>query len=235
MNCAIVDDEVFSIELLADKIKLFPNLTLVKKFTDPTVALLEINDEDGIDILFLNISMPRLTGLELGAKLRQKVRYLIFTSNSSKYAIEAFDIRAHDYLLKPIKKTRFIICIQSILLIEQNKYKAPNTDLLFVKSNLKGKFISIKLNEVILIYVEGHKLFIITKNQVYETSESLKNIENRLSNVPKFLRVHNSNMINIEKIIKIEGNTIDMSGNYKVPVSESYKSTLMNVIGINFK
>lgn len=232
LKCTIVADESFAIELLSEKLKLFPDLHLVKTFTDPTVALLEIKMEDKIDILFLDIDMPGLTGLELGAKLRHKVKYLIFTTAFSKYAVEAFRMRVQDYLLKPIDKIRFIESMNTILSIEQSKLQLPDRELFFIKSNIKGKFVSVPLGEIILIYVEGHKLFIITSGQQYETSESLKNIESKLLKDTRFLRVHNSNMINLKKIVKIEGNTIEMEGKYTVPISETYKSKLMNVIGV---
>jgi DNA-binding LytR/AlgR family response regulator len=235
LKCAIVDDESFAIELLADKLKLFSNLDLVETFTNPELALLKIGEEDSIDILFLDIDMPGMTGLELGAKLRKRVKYLIFTTAFSNYALDAFGVKANDYLLKPIEQIRFIESIQSILSLERKRQSTNQSNLLFIKSNLKGKFLSVKLSEVSLIYVEGHKLIMISNDQRYETTESLKNIEARLSDDIRFLRVHNSNLINIEKIVKIEGNTIELIGRYKVPVSDRYKEKLMSVVGLKYE
>lgn len=232
LKCVILDDETFAIELLADKIKLFPDLEIYKTYTSPMVALLEISEEDEIDILFLDIDMPGLTGIELGSKLRHKVKYLIFTTAFSKYAIDAFGIKAQDYLLKPIEEFRFIEAIQSILSLEKKHRVTPQRDLLFIKGTLKGKYLGLKLADLILIYVEGHKIFIKTEDNHYETTESLKNIESRLSNDSRFLRVHNSNIINVEKIVKIEGNTIEMVNEYKVPISENHKASLLSVIGL---
>ena len=232
LKCAIVDDESFAIELLSDHIKLFQELSLVKTFTSPVNALLEIKGDDKIDILFLDIDMPEITGLELATKLRSCVKYLIFTTAFSKYALQAFGVKANDYLLKPIDKKSFIESVQSIIVGESQKKLNRLGELLFIKSNVKGKFVSIKLVDIILMYVEGHKLFIITAEQRYETSESLKNIGDRLSEYTRFLKVHNSNIINLDKIIKLEGNTIEMEGRYKVPVSENRKAQLLQVIGI---
>jgi len=231
LKCAIVDDENFAIELLSDHIKLFQELNVVKSFTDPAEALVKITPEDRIDILFLDIDMPGLSGLELGMRLKSRVKYIIFTTAFSKYALEAFGVRAQDYLLKPIEKIKFIESIQEILELEKRRLPVSK-DLLFVKSNLKGKFVGIKISQVILIYIEGHRLFIVEKNQKYETTESLKNIEQRLSDNLNFLRIHNSNIVNLEKIIKIEGNTIELEGKYKVPISEKYKPKLINAIGV---
>ncbi|GGE51768.1 LytR/AlgR family response regulator transcription factor [Pedobacter psychrotolerans] len=232
LKCAIVDDESFAIELLSENIKLFLDLKLIKTFNDPIQALVNISKEDKIDILFLDIDMPELSGIELGQRLRDRVKYVIFTTAYSKYAIDAFRIKADDYLLKPIEKLRFIESMQSILAKECNLSSQKSRSLIFIKSNVKGKFISIKLNDITLVYVEGHKLFIVTQTQLHETSESLKNTVLKLSHDSRFLRVHNSNLINIERIVKIEGNTIEMEGNYKVPVSETYKKKLMDTLGM---
>lgn len=235
LKCAIVDDENFAIELLSDHIKLFPELTLVKTFTNPVSALLNIQQDDEIDILFLDIDMPEITGLDLAKKLRSHVKYIIFTTAFSKYALEAFGVKANDYILKPIDKKSFIESIQTIIVAETKKTSDRPTELLFVKSNIKGKFVSIRLGDIILIYVEGHKLFIVTAEQSYETSDSLKNIGVKLSKDTRFLKVHNSNIINLDKIIKIEGNTIEMAGKYKVPVSDNRKAQLLQAIGIDSK
>lgn len=235
LKCAIVDDESFAIELLSDHIKLLPDLTLAKTFTNPVSALLSIQQSDEIDILFLDIDMPEITGLELAAKLRSRVKFLIFTTAFSKYALEAFGVKANDYLLKPIDKKSFIESIQAITAAESKKTRDRPTELLFVKSNVKGKFVSVILKDIIVIYVEGHKLFIVTADQQYETSDSLKNIGIKLSRDTRFLKVHNSNIINLDQIIKIEGNTIEMTGKYKVPVSENRKAQLLKAIGIDNK
>jgi two-component system LytT family response regulator len=235
LNCVIVDDEGYAIELLIEHINLFPELRVIKTFTDPTKALLEISIKDNIDILFLDIDMPTITGLELGRKLRDKTKFLIYTTAHSEYAIHAFGIKAQDYLLKPIDKVRFIDSIQSVFSSVQSTSKPQLPGLLFIKSKLKGKFLSVKLVEVILIYVEGHKLFIVTRGELYETAESLKNIEHKLQGDSRFMRVHNSNLVNLDKIIKIEGNTIEMEGKYKVPVSEFHKPKLLQIIGMDGK
>jgi two-component system LytT family response regulator len=234
LNCVIVDDENFAIELLADHVKLFQELSLIKTFTDPIKALIEIKKEDKIDILFLDIDMPGLTGLELASKLRPLCKYLIFTTAFSKYALEAFGVKANDYLLKPIDKRKFIESIQALIMLETPNAKIQS-ELLFVKSSVKGKFVAIRLSEVILIYVEGHKLFIITGNNRYETADSLKNIAFKLTNDERFLKVHNSNIINLRKILKIDGNTIELEGKYKVPLSESHKAKLLNTLGLDTK
>ncbi|RDC56174.1 DNA-binding response regulator [Pedobacter chinensis] len=235
LKCAIVDDENFAIELLAEKMAILPDLQLVKTFTSPLKALAEISEADDIDILFLDIDMPELTGIDLAGKLQPRVKYIIFITAFAKYALDAFGVKAYDYLLKPIEKLRFIDTIQSIIEKEQKKIKSRTTDLIFVKSNLKGKYNMVKRSEIILIYIDGHKLFLITHTEKFETTETLKNIQERLAHDSRFLRVHQANIINIEKIINIEGNTIEMINSYKVPVSERYKPELMRLVTKDFK
>ena len=235
LKCAFVDDETFAIDLLTENIALIPDLVLVKSFTSPLKALTEISVADGIDILFLDIDMPELTGLDLANQLYTKVKYVIFVTAFVKYAFDAFEVRAYDYLLKPIEKLRFIATMQTILLKEQKKTAPATSNLLFVKSNLKGKFNTVKLSDIILIYIDGHKLYLVTHSEKFETTETIKKMEERLANDPRFLRVHLANIINIEKIKSIEGNTIEMPNGYKVPVSDRYKSELMSLVtkGLN--
>lgn len=233
MKCVIVDDESFAIELLSKYINLFPELDLVNTFTNPIKALIELSNIEELDILFLDIDMPEISGIQLASKLRKNFRYIIFTTAFSKYAVNAFGVKAFDYLLKPIEKVRFFETIDAVLKQEKLQLITPNKNILIVKNNVKGKFTSIHLNELVLVYIVGHKLHLITTNGNFETTGTIKNIAEYLSKDSRFMRVHHANIINLEKISSIEGNQIYMNNKFVIPISERYKPLLIQFINEN--
>ncbi|MGQ7854385.1 LytR/AlgR family response regulator transcription factor [Pedobacter sp. WC2501] len=234
LKCAIIDDEAFAIKLLEEQLALIPNLSIHKIFTNPIKALVEISQEDEIDILFLDIDMPELSGIDLAAKLVGKVRFIIFTTAYSQYALEAFGVYAFDYLLKPIEPIKLIDSVNRVL---QN-YRQPqqyslSKNIFFIKGEFKGKYIGIKSDDIILFYTKEHYIMIETTTGQYRTNESLRHIEEKLVNDERFIRVHQSNIINMEKIQHVDGNTIYLSNKWKVPVSDFYKKKFMELLSKN--
>jgi len=228
INCAIVDDEPYAIELIRQQIKNLPQLVVTKTFSDPVAALAEISASDNIHILFLDIDMPELSGLDLALKLKNRVKHIVFVTAYPNFALEAFGVRADDYLLKPIEPFRFIESVQNILSGEPSaNLEDPN---LFIKGELKGKYLNIQVDEIILIYVKSHLMYIETINGQFKTNETLKHVEERLKTRKKFLRVHHSNIVNAERIVKVEGNMIYMQGKWEVPISDNYKKEFIELL-----
>nr|WP_199158818.1 LytTR family DNA-binding domain-containing protein [Pedobacter sp. ASV2] len=232
LKCAIIDDEEFAIKLLIEHIEIIHDLIIFKTFTNPLIALANICDTDEIDILFLDIDMPSLSGIDLAAKLIHKVKHVIFTTAHTEYALQAFGVNACGYLLKPINPVRFIETVTRIINIERKNEtnRQKNDNLFFIKGDLKGKFIGISPDEIILFYTNDHHINIETTSSQYKTSDTMKNIEERLKDDERFIRVHQSNIINTEKIVHVDGNTVFLINNWKVPVSEQYKKSLMTFI-----
>lgn len=233
LKCIIVDDEAFSIELLSDRISFFKNLEVYKTFTNPLDALAEISTSEGIDILFIDIDMPELSGLNLAEKIRHKVRYIVFTTAYPQFALEAFGVKAYDYLLKPIDNLKFVESISRLtsLANEAVPGSTKNDDFIFIKGDLKGKYIKLRPENIVLIYTRSHMVFIETEQEQFKTNDTIRNMESQLLSADKrFLRVHQSNIVNVDKILKIEGNTIYLEHKWEVPIGENYKKTVMEFV-----
>ncbi|WP_316805036.1 LytTR family DNA-binding domain-containing protein [Pedobacter nototheniae] len=233
LKCVIIDDEDFAVKLLSEYIEMIQELVIIKTFTNPLTALAEITYADEIDILFLDIDMPGLSGIDLATVLTNKIKHLIFTTGHDQYALQAFAVNAEGYLLKPINPLRFIETVKRILNKEEKKIdvvKKKKDNLFFIKGDVKGRFIGISPDEIILFYTNAHYITIETTSNQYQTNDTMKNIEERLKDDIRFIRVHQSNIINTEKIIQVDGNTVFLTNNWKVPVSEHYKKSFMNFI-----
>ena len=230
-TCIAIDDEypaTLVIESFAAKI---PDLNLVKSFTKAEEALKFIN-ENNIDIIFLDIQMPNINGIEFIQNLR-KDHKIIFTTAYDKYAVEGFKLEATDYLLKPFPFDRFVQATnKAIKQIElenkatQASTKRDDKDFISVKSDYKLH--KIQLSDI--DYIEGLKAYIsiFVNGKRVIVLESLKNIE---SNLPsdRFIRVHKSYIVPIQKIKLMDGNMLDL-GLKKIPIGKSYKEIVIKSV-----
>ncbi|MGN7986486.1 MULTISPECIES: LytR/AlgR family response regulator transcription factor [Pedobacter] len=228
IRCVIIDDERHAILLLTTYISSIPNLELVKTFNNPLEALSGICIEDEIDIIFLDIEMPYLTGLELALELKPKVRSIIFTSAFDR-SLEAFEVRATHYLLKPIKLAKFTQIVVGVMENELSLKQQPGKNIKFYKTGEKGKLTRLKKQDI--LYFEGAKNYVTmvtskTEQLVYLT---LKDVE-KIFSKDLFYRVHRSHIINARKIQKIVGNTINLGQGHQVQMGETYKKGLIKFL-----
>jgi len=232
LKCIIIDDEQHAIDLLSDYISELPSLYLYKSYTNPILALDEIKVEDEIDIIWLDIDMPSMSGLELAKALRQKTRKLVFTTAHTQYAVEAFEVRADHYLLKPIKLSRFVGLV--IEIVEKlQKEITTKSDFFYIKGDEKGKLIRVDLNDIIM--VEGLKNYIViyTKNEKLTTYLTMIEAEQALLEDGRFMRIHKSFIINIDEIKKITGNTVYLTNDVEIVLGVSYKDKFNEYINDN--
>lgn len=222
-RCLVVDDEQHAIDLLREYIQSIPQLTLAKTFQDPVEALLETAPEVGYDFVFLDIDMPRLSGLDLARSLRSKTTFLIFTTAHAKYAAEAFDVRADHFLLKPFGMTKFALAIHHLLKEKETAPPVGPDSSFYIRSSQRNKLIKICPEDI--ISVEGLKNYvrINTCHAQYVAYLTLKEIEHLLSSTRGFIRVHKSFIIAEKYIERIDGRTIRLRGNQQVPIGETYK------------
>jgi DNA-binding LytR/AlgR family response regulator len=229
LKCVVIDDEQHAIEVLTDHIAEMPGLTVFKTFTSPVQALTEISTDDEIDLLFMDIDMPGINGLELAKNIREKAKYLIFTTAHPDYALQAFDVQSDQYLLKPISFAKFALGIDRILKKEANNAKAvpKETDqvaALYIKGDHKYAFSNIAIDEILYIKALQNYIQIITKSETHTTYLTLKEIEKALES-HAFIRVNKSNIVAKSAIKKVDGNIIRLVNNEMIQIGEGYKET----------
>ena len=230
LRCCVIDDEPLAQELIASYIEKTPFMELVGKFNSAQDAIKTIL-EDSIDIVFLDIHMPQLSGMEFARIVPSSCR-IIFTTAYDRYAIEGFRINALDYLMKPISYEEFVSSANRAMEWAELRRKAEETDNdkqhIIVKSEYKYMQIAIKD----IVFIEGLKdyvkIYLEDEKNPVTTLMSMKTLERFLPET-KFLRVHRSFIVNTSKIKIIERTRI-VFGNHYIPVSESYKQAFTNYI-----
>ena len=235
IKCAIVDDEPLAVELLASYVSKIPFLELCGKYTNATDALHGIGKQP-VDLLFLDIQMPELNGLELSRMVPENTR-IVFTTAFNQYAVDGFRANALDYLLKPISYADFMEACNKALqwfqLVQQNEQQpAAKTDeeptSIFVKSEYK--LLQINLDEI--RYIEGLKDYVkIYTEQSPHPILSLMNMKAIEQMLPtsRFIRVHRSFIVQKSKIREIERNRI-VFGDVYIPIGDSYKQAFLDFI-----
>ena len=238
IKCAIVDDEPLAVELLASYVNKIPFLELCGKYSNATDALHGIGEEP-VDLLFLDIQMPELNGLELSKMVPENTR-IVFTTAFNQYAVDGFRVNALDYLLKPISYADFLEAsnkaLQWFQLVQQNEQQAPaavpapeeEPRSIFVKSEYK--LLQIDLDDI--RYIEGLKDYvkIYTERSPHPILSlmNMKAIEQMLP-ASRFIRVHRSFIVQKSKIREIERNRI-VFGDVYIPIGDSYKQAFQDFI-----
>ena len=232
IKCLIVDDEQHAIDILVHYIKQTSYLELVASSTKPVEAL-QIVATQQVDLVFLDIQMPDLSGIDFIKAINGKAK-VILTTAYSEFAIEGFDLEVVDYLLKPIRFPRFLNAVQKAVKITAEKIveaeKKNEADYIFVKTESKGKLLKINLGDI--EYIEGMKNYVAIyrggqKTLVYT---NLKDLVNHLP-ADDFIRIHKSFIIPIARITGIEGNRVLIKNvNAEIQIGENYKPQLMEII-----
>lgn len=237
LRCCVIDDEPLAAGLIASYIEKTPFMELVGKFSSPKDAISSILN-DAIDVVFLDIQMPQLNGIEF-AKIIPPTMRIIFTTAYSNYAIDGFKVNALDYLLKPISYDEFLAAANRALhwheLTKQtngnqaasDKTSADN-DCIIIKSEYK--LIQIKIADI--IYIEGLKdyvkIYVEGTDKSIMSLLSMRTLEQKLPS-SQFMRIHRSFIVNLSKIRTIERNHI-VFDKVQLPISESYKEAFNNYI-----
>jgi two-component system LytT family response regulator len=234
IRCVAIDDEPLALNILVDYIEKTSFLVLSEKFTNPVKAFNYLNENEA-DLLFVDIQMPDLSGLDIVSKLRNKP-LIIFTTAYSEYAMDGFKADAIDYLLKPIdypdflkaanKARDWILSKSNILNIQSNK------DYLFIKSEYK----IIRINFDDIKYIQGMSEYVkihLTNAKPIMSLLSLKSLEATLPE-NMFMRVHKSYIVNLQKISVIEHNEIVYDDGIIIPISNQYKSKFQEFVDKNF-
>jgi DNA-binding LytR/AlgR family response regulator len=224
MKCLIVDDNTMARMALKQLVSQLPELELVKESSNATEALNALNAVQ-VDLLLLDIEMPEMTGLELTRKMGNKRPLIIFTTSKSDYAVEAFELSVVDYLVKPIALPRFKQAIEKASeALESNKeeVKVEEQGFVFVKDN--GVLKRISIDDILFLEAMGDYVKVHTAQKFHVVHATLKSIEEKLP-LSKFIRVHRSYIVAINKIDYIQEGTISI-GKSSIPVADTHKSNL---------
>ena len=230
LTCAIIGDEPLAISLLESYVNKTPFLQLVGKFNSALNALSELSSQP-VDLLFLDIQMPELNGLEFSRILKADTR-IIFTTAFEQYALDSYKVNALDYLLKPISYPDFLKAANKALqwyeLVKGNKGNENNTESIFIKTEYK--LVQVELRKI--LYIEGLKdyvkIFIEDEPHPILSLMSIKSLEELLPS-NRFIRVHRSFIVQPEKIKVIERNRIVFGKEY-IPISDNYKQKFMEFL-----
>lgn len=223
----LVDDEFLALQLLENFVKEVPHLELVAKTKSPVEAQNILNREN-IDLLFLDIQMPTLSGINLLKNLKNPP-LTIFTTAYSDYALTAFDLNVVDYLLKPFSFERFL---QAVDKAKTQLPKSTSTNRkegsIFLSVKADGKIVKVFFDDI--LFIEGLKEYvkIVCEKEYIVTFERLKNLEAILP-TNQFLRVHKSYLINTAKVTAMEGNLL-IIGTHFIPISRSKKEMVVKRI-----
>ncbi|MBS2099799.1 LytR/AlgR family response regulator transcription factor [Carboxylicivirga linearis] len=228
-----IDDEPLALQLLTSYIEKTPFLELIGAFDNPIDALEFLNHEE-VDLMFIDIQMPDLTGVEF-ARILEKPPKLVFTTAYEKYALEGFKLEAIDYLLKPFGYDDFLKAAKKAekqIDLESQETVDANNSFLFLKSDYKIR--RINFNDI--HYIEGLKdyvkVFLQHQDKPIMSLNSLKALESKLPD-EKFMRVHRSFIVNLEKIETIDRSRIVFGKEY-IPVSDQYKKQFKDFLDKNF-
>ncbi|WP_199118563.1 LytTR family DNA-binding domain-containing protein [Pedobacter sp. ASV28] len=241
IRCLAVDDEAYASEIISNYIKKTPFLELVGTTTNAFEAL-NLVQQGAVDLVFLDIQMPELTGIQFLKICGGKCK-VILTTAYTEYALEGFDLDVVDYLLKPISYERFYKAaskaqqlllggVQHASVLPESEEIIANVpmpnDFMFIKGDTKNKFIKVNYNEI--LYIEGLKNYvsIYTATQRIITYQTLREFEEQLPQ-PPFYRIHRSYIVSTEHIKMIDGNSVFI-GEQSLPIGETYRDDFFRLI-----
>jgi len=232
VNCIIVDDEALAREVLENHLDKIENIHVIASCKNALEAFQAVNSHH-VDLVFLDINMPDISGLSFAKSISDELK-IIFTTAYRDYAVDGFDLKAVDYLLKPISFERLLQGIHKYLdenaSHEQNPGEAlhiEKSDFIFVRAD--RKMAKVSFHEI--LYVESLSDYIkihLYDDKMLITRETLSNLEGRLPR-GKFLRTHRSFIVSLDKVERFTSDTIEI-GKYEIPISRSYRDTVIQLL-----
>ncbi|TAE08761.1 MAG: DNA-binding response regulator [Bacteroidetes bacterium] len=226
LKCLTIDDEPLAHTILENYIGQVSSLQLVGKCYNAVEAINFLH-QNPVELIFLDIQMPLLTGLEM-LKTLQNPPHVILTTAYSEFALESYEFGVSDYLLKPIRFERFLKAVNKILQRESKESKTVETPALptdaYILVKQDGTMHKIALADI--LYVEGYGNFvkIHVADKYILVAETMTDIQTRL---PAFLRIHKSYLLNINALDKIEGNRIFLHNKQELPLGNSFKQAVL--------
>ncbi|MBC8984741.1 response regulator transcription factor [Pedobacter sp. N36a] len=224
MNCLIVDDHRIARTTLKKLISLDNSLILAGECSTAEEAYNKII-HDPIDLLFLDIEMPGMTGMELVKSLGKSSPMIIFTTSDRDYAADAFDLNVIDFMIKPVSPVRFLQSMERLrefVKTRTSKTMIRDKDYIFIRDS--NTIRRLALDQVLFLEAQGDYVKIYVRDHTYLIHSTLKSVVDKLPD-SVFIRVHRSFIVNVSKIDTLEGSTLVLDKNF-VPVSDAYRASL---------
>lgn len=225
----IVEDELMARKSLENFCSKYPIINLIGSYESAEEALKTI-ESDSCELIFLDIEMPGMTGLEL----MEKIPYLpqvVFTTGNKEYAYEAYEYDITDFLKKPISTERFAKAIEKVVDTKERRNAIATSSEkheIYVKTD--GRYVRLAYNDILYFENVGDYIKAISTHGTYIFHDTMKGLDQKITN-PRFLKVHRSYIVNMNYIKDIEDNTIVIEKKV-IPVSRAYKSVLMNSLNL---
>lgn len=235
MRCIIVDDEEMSRHVISELCAKIDDIEVIAKCSSALDAINVINSEE-IDLMFLDIEMPDLSGIDLIRSVKN-LPQIIFTTSNTQYAVEAFEYDVTDYLMKPVVFPRFLKAVTRAknkavpapaATPEKTPSKAKTNEEIFVKVN--SRFVKLNINDILWLEARGDYVLFKTEGKSHLVHTTLKKISENLPD-EVFVKIHRSYIVNINKIVDIEDNTVLIKESV-IPISRSNRETLLNKLNL---
>ncbi len=239
IKCLVIDDERLAREYIKNYISKIPELELLGDFNSPLKAT-ELIKKGEVDLLFIDIQMPDITGVDFIKSLTHKPE-VIFTTAYQEYALEGFNLSVVDYLLKPFSFERFFQAVNKVIDKLESKISVAGLPLApeYSQTSYADTYLTIradrkfyKINFSDIKYIEGQKAYVTfhTNKKRVTALASLKDLEESLP-ANLFIRVHKSYIVSIREILSLEGNVIEID-DVKLPVGKLYKDAVVKIFGL---
>lgn len=243
MTCYIIDDEQHAIDTLSNYISRVPDMHLIGTSTNPVDGIGALKALPPIDVIFLDVDMPDISGIE-AIELLPKEPVVVFTTGHSNYALNAFEQNAIDFLLKPISFAKFLKSVEKIkaylgkIRPEPTAQPIPvpatvasqSQTSMFINPGTRGKVQQIYFSEI--LYIEGLKNYVLIYTASGGKYTTYLTMNEMMAALPetKFVRTHKSFIVNIDKILSVNGNSVNLVEQNQIPLGTSYRENFMNLI-----
>ena len=228
IRCIIVDDDELSRNIMEDLVKENEELELVKTCSDAIEAFNVLKSEE-IDLIFLDVDMPKMTGIDLLKSLEVIPQVVLITAHS-EFAAQSYEYNVTDFIVKPISHARFITAVEKAKknLLKPSISGGTSVQTIFIKTD--SRLVQVYTKNILYIEALGNYVNVYTTNGKYIVLSTMKDIESRLS-VPDFMRVHRSFIVRVDKIESIEDNFIHINQK-NIPIGKNYKDDLMHSLNL---
>lgn len=227
IRCIIVDDDELSRNIMEDLVKENEELELIKTCSDAIEAFNVLKNEE-IDLIFLDVDMPKMSGIDLLKSLDVIPQVVLITAHS-EFAAESYEYSVTDFIIKPISHQRFITAVEKVKKnLQKPQFSTHNVHTIFIKTD--SRLVQVDTRNILYIEALGNYVNVYTSGGKYIVLSTMKDIEARLS-PPDFMRVHRSFIVRIDKIESIEDNFIHINQK-NIPIGKNYKDDLMKSLNM---